>query len=62
MFSLVSGFIDWYFKTPTLKMLIVGEESSGKTTFFEKIKEECLGKKINPREIIPTSGLNRKYK
>ena len=31
MYSLVSGFIDWYFQTPTLKILIVGEESCGKT-------------------------------
>jgi hypothetical protein len=31
MYSLVSGLIDWYFKTPTLRILIVGEESCGKT-------------------------------
>lgn len=31
MFSLVSGFVDWYFKVPTLKILIIGEEACGKT-------------------------------
>lgn len=31
MYSLISGLYDMYFTTPTLKILIVGEESSGKT-------------------------------
>ena len=78
MYSLVSGLIDWYFKTPTLRILIVGEESCGKTvifvnyiiiysffieiqTFFEKIKEQYLGKKTPLSYIVPTSGLNCKF-
>lgn len=31
MFSLISGFINWYFSTPTYSVLIVGEEKVGKT-------------------------------
>ena len=58
MYSLVSGFFDWYFKTPTLKILLIGDESCGKTTYFEKIKEEYLGKRTPANLIIPTSGLN----
>lgn len=61
MFSLVSGIFDWYFKKPSLNLLIIGDESSGKTTFLEKIKEEYLGKRTPQNMIISTSGLNRKY-
>lgn len=46
MYSLVSGLIDWYFKTPTLRILIVGEESCGKTvkylTYILKINNTRL--------------------
>lgn len=31
MFSLVKGFLDMYFEVSSYKMLIIGEESSGKT-------------------------------
>lgn len=34
MFSLVSGFLDWYYTIPTLTILIVGDEQSGKTVSF----------------------------
>jgi hypothetical protein len=31
MFSLISGFINWYFSKPTYSILIIGEEQTGKT-------------------------------
>ena len=31
MFSLMSGFYNWYFAVPTYRILIIGEEKSGKT-------------------------------
>ena len=34
MYSLISGLIDWYFKVPTLKILVIGEEATGKTVSF----------------------------
>ena len=34
MFSLISGFLNWYFAKPTFKLLIVGEEKSGKSVWY----------------------------
>ena len=31
MFTLFTGFINWYFATPTFKLLIIGDEQSGKS-------------------------------
>ena len=31
MFALVKGFLDWYFEVPAFKILLIGDESSGKT-------------------------------
>ena len=31
MFTLISGFINWYFAKPTFKLLIIGDEQSGKS-------------------------------
>ena len=31
MFSLISGFLNWYFAKPTFKLLIIGNEKSGKS-------------------------------
>jgi len=31
MFSLISGGVNWYFHTPILRILIVGDEKCGKT-------------------------------
>lgn len=31
MFSLISGFINWYFAIPTYKVLIIGDEKAGKS-------------------------------
>ncbi len=37
MFSLISGFLNWYFQKPTFKVLIIGEETSGKTVKKNKL-------------------------
>jgi hypothetical protein len=34
MFSLISGFLNWYFSTPTYSILIIGEEQVGKTVLI----------------------------
>lgn len=34
MFSLLSGLYDWYFSIPTYRILIIGEEKSGKTVNY----------------------------
>lgn len=31
MFSLISGFKNWYFTVPTYRILIIGDEGAGKT-------------------------------
>lgn len=36
MFSLISGFINWYFSKPTYSILIIGEEQTGKTVKIYK--------------------------
>lgn len=60
MFSLISGFLSWYFQRPTLKMLIVGEEKSGKSTYLEQLKYIYTGRCTPLDYILPTSGLNCK--
>lgn len=33
MFSLLSGFFQWFFENPTFKLLLIGEEQVGKTVY-----------------------------
>lgn len=42
MYSLIAGLYDMYFTTPTLKILIIGEESSGKTVSEIIIEKDIL--------------------
>ena len=69
MFSLISGFINWYFSTPTYSKLIIGEEQTGKTviyktinkkTFLEHLKHIHSGRGIPLEYISPTYGQNSK--
>jgi GTPase SAR1 family protein len=34
MYSLISGFLNWYFDKPTYKLLIIGDEQSGKSVLL----------------------------
>jgi ADP-ribosylation factor related protein 1 len=38
MFSLLSGFYEYIFSKPVLKVLMVGLDGAGKTTLLEHIK------------------------
>ena len=70
MFSLVSGFMNIMLEKPLYKILIIGEESVGKTvnkkiifkmqTFLEQLKFKYTGRCTPIDFILPTSGLNRK--
>ena len=69
MFSLVSGFMNIMLEKPLYKILIIGEESVGKTvililfkvqTFLEQLKFRYTGRCTPIDFILPTSGLNRK--
>ena len=74
MFSLITGFINWYFSTPTYSLLIVGEEGTGKTvktlfknnfivkTFLEHLKQIHTGRGLPLEYISPTYGQNSKFK
>ena len=72
MFSLLSGFMNKMLEKPLYKILIIGEESVGKTvyiqifiiiilqTFLEQLKLKYTGRCTPLDLILPTSGLNRK--
>ena len=74
MFSLISGYLNYYLQQPTFKFLIIGEEKSGKSvnkkfifffnkkqTYLEQLKFIYTGKGTPLDYILPTSGLNRKF-
>lgn len=42
MFTLVSGVYRWLFSRPEICILLVGLQGSGKTTFFEQLKERYV--------------------
>ena len=59
MYSLLSGFYKWYFEKPEYKVLILGLDGAGKTSFLEQVKELDGQKKFMSRQKIPpTVGLN----
>ena len=58
MYSLLSGFYKWYFEKPEIKVLIVGLDNSGKTSFLERLKGSEGQKCTNLDRIPPTVGLN----
>ena len=39
MYSLVTGFYKWYFQKPEYKILIIGLDGAGKTSFLEQVKQ-----------------------
>ena len=58
MISLIKGFYKQYFDKPCFKILIIGCEGSGKTTYINAIKLQ-EGQKHTPWDKIqPTVGLN----
>ncbi|KAL4449177.1 hypothetical protein ABPG74_015559 [Tetrahymena malaccensis] len=60
MYSLVKALWSMYFEKPTLKVLIVGLNDSGKTCLLSRLKMNAKQKAIEFSKIIPTVGLNSK--
>lgn len=59
MISLISGFWEYFFTKPNVKVLIIGLDHAGKTTLLEKIKSK-IGKlhSLPIDKIPPTVGMN----
>jgi ADP-ribosylation factor related protein 1 len=59
MFSLITGFWQYYFSKPHVNVLMVGLDHAGKTTALEAIKTK-FGKTpgLPPSKIPPTVGMN----
>ena len=58
MYSLLSGFYQWYFQKPEYKVLMVGLDGAGKTSFLEQVKSMHKQKCTKLERITPTVGLN----
>ena len=58
MFGLIKGFYTHYFSKPTYKILIIGLDLSGKTSFLNLLKKQNKQKYLPKEKINPTVGLN----
>lgn len=59
MFSLLHGFITWFFSKTEIQILILGVDHAGKTTLLEQMKGVFQKTKGIPLDKIPpTVGLN----
>ena len=58
MYSLVTGFYQYMTQKPSYKVLIVGLDGSGKTSFLEQVKAIEGQKSMKLEKIPPTVGLN----
>ena len=58
MYSLVTGLYQYMTKKPSYKILIVGLDGSGKTSFLEQVKAIEGQKSMKLEKIPPTVGLN----
>ncbi|KAL6878432.1 hypothetical protein ACP4OV_012602 [Aristida adscensionis] len=59
MFSLFYGLWKYVFNKDEFRVLILGVDKAGKTTFLEKLKSIYLkGEGLPPDRIVPTVGLN----
>ena len=58
MFSLISGFYQWFYQGVELRFLILGLDCAGKTTFLESLKGVFGQKHLDPNRVVPTIGLN----
>lgn len=59
MFSLLSGFWQYFFAKPNIHVLIIGLDNAGKTTVLEKIKSKFGNSPgLPPDRIPPTIGMN----
>ena len=58
MYSLISGFYTWYFQKPEYKVLLVGLDGAGKTSFLEQVKSLHGQRCMSLDKITPTVGLN----
>ena len=53
MFSLISGFRNWYFAKPTFKLLIIGEEKSGKSVWYSFNNRPTLSNSNTSTQVMP---------
>ena len=58
MYSLCSGFYQWYNQKTAYKMVILGLDKAGKTSFLELVKQSEGQKFMRQDKIPPTVGLN----
>lgn len=55
MYTLLSGLYEQHMRKDQFYILILGLDDSGKTTLFERIRQEYTGKS---NHVVPTVGLN----
>ena len=58
MYSLVTGLYQWCMQKPEYKLLVLGLDGAGKTSFIERVKEIEEQKFMRQEKIPPTVGLN----